>query len=180
MEEAGKGILIARSICPYCLIPSHCSTNSYWIKPFILQLRHMAFSITYPCVMFICFRIKRDAQLIRLNLLLFQTHCFLSCQSQTVLNMGLITGIAGACHIRELGCRKVQNLSKCGSGLGGTNWLSSSLQLESTCTWDAGSPGQAQVPALGLGMGRGIAGPVANLWVILSGIQAPTTLCEVD
>ena len=66
-------------------------------------------------------------------------------------------------HIRELGCRKVQNLSKCGSGLGGTNWLSSSLQLACTCTWDAGSPGQAQVPALGLGMGGGIAGPVANL-----------------
>ena len=89
MEEERKGILIAHSICPFCLIPSHCSTNSYWIKPFILQLRHMAFSLTYPCVMFICCRIKRGAQLIRLNLLLFQMHCFLSCQSQTVLNMGL-------------------------------------------------------------------------------------------
>ena len=89
MEEERKGILIAHSICPFCLIPSHCSTNSYWIKPFILQLRHMAFSLTYPCVMFICCRIKRGAQLIRLNLLLFPMHCFLSCQSQTVLNMGL-------------------------------------------------------------------------------------------
>lgn len=54
-----------------------------------------------------------------------------------------------------MGSRKAPNHSKCVSGLIGANWRASSAQLACTCTWDPTSPGQAQVPALSLGMGWG-------------------------
>lgn len=180
MEEEGKGILIAHSICPYCLIPGHCSTNSYWIKPFILRLRHMAFSITYPCVTFICCRIKRDAQLIQLNLLLFQAYCFLSCQSQTVLNMGLITGIPGGLPQQGVGIQEGSESQQV--------WIwtqrhqlafkqpPAGMQLHLGCRLPRTSSSSCPGPW----HGSGIAGRVANLWVILSGVQVPATPCEVD
>lgn len=50
-------------------------------------------------------------------MLLFERHCFfLSCQSQTVLNMGLITSIPGSLPHGEVGCREAQNHSKCVGG----------------------------------------------------------------
>lgn len=71
----------------------------------------MAFSITYSHVVFVCFRLKGDAQLfdeICTEELCCDFKCivFLSCQSQTILNMALITSSLGGSPRKGCGRRE--------------------------------------------------------------------------
>lgn len=87
----------------------------------------------------------------------FRCVAFLSCQSPTHLNTGLITSVPGRGPCEGARGGRAPNHSECVSGRAGANWLMSSVQLARTCPGGPTSPGQTQIPALNLGMrwGRG-------------------------